>query len=347
MKDLIRKIRENRYFLGFIFLFAYAHSVQLRALSQGKIDLYSFTPEAAVASVVSACVLFLIIRKVMQWRGSPAVFGLREALRIFGLSLLLYFLVSHAFGLLVALAFDNVERNFNTGTLLTYSSGIIIDALIYGSFYLAYDYYRRNRKQQEEIALYHHALADSRISQLKTQLNPHFLFNNLNVLDQLIEEDKGRASDFLNEFADIYRYVLQATDRRVVSAEEELAFARKYFGLLRNKYGEAYSLTVEGEARGRMVPLSLQLLLENVFRHNTGTETRPVDIRIRLGEEITVSNTILRKRKPVTVSGRGLVNLKEQYRLLTGREPEIIEAEETFTVTLPPVPHDPSDTDRR
>lgn len=347
MKDLPRKIKENRYFLAFIFLFAYAHSVQLRALSQGGINLYTFTPEAAVASVISACVLFMIIRKVMQWRGSPALFGLREALRVFGLSLLLYFLVLHAFGLLIALAFDNVERNFNTGTLLNYSSTIIIDALIYGSFYLAYDYYRRNRKQQEEIAVYHHALADSRISQLKTQLNPHFLFNNLNVLDQLIEEDKGKASDFLNEFADIYRYVLQATDRRVVSAEEELAFARKYFSLLQSKYGQAYRLTVEGEARGRMMPLSLQLLLENVFRHNMGTETRPVDICIRLGEEVTVSNTVIRKRKPVMVSGRGLANLKEQYRLLTRRQPEVLETEETFTVILPYVPHDPSDTDRR
>lgn len=337
MNKIIRKLKENRYFLCFVFFFAYAHSVQLRSLSRNEINPYTFTPEAAVASLISACVLFLIIRKVMQWRGSSPVFGLREALSVFGFSVFLYFLVMHTFGLLIALAFDTVERNFNRETLFAYSFTIIMDALIYGSFFLAYDYHRRHRKQQQEIAIYHNALADSRISHLKTQLNPHFLFNNLNVLDQLIEEDKRKASDFLNEFADIYRHVLQATDSRLLSVEAELVFAQKYFRLLQHKYGNAYRLTVEGEENtgGMMVPLTLQLLLENAFRHNFGTEGQPVEIRIRLGKEISVSNNIIRKRQPVVVSGRGLTNLFEQYRLLAGREPEILKNESTFTITVP------------
>lgn len=337
MKKLLYKLKEHRYFLGFVFLFSYAHSVQVRLLSRGGITLYTFTPEGAVASLVSACVLFLIIRKVMQWRRSPAVFGLREALWGFGQSVLLYFLVMHAFGLLIALVFDNVERNFNRSTFLSYSFTIVMDALIYGSFYLAYDYHRRNRKHREEIAQYHDALAESRISHLKNQLNPHFLFNNLNILDQLIDEDKRRASDFLNEFADIYRYVLQASDHRLVGVEAELSFVEKYFGLIRHKYGSAYSLTIEQAENtvGQIVPLTLQLLVENAVRHNLGTEVRPVAITIRLEQKISVINPVMRKRNAGSVSGRALANLREQYSLLCGVEPEVIATENTFTVTIP------------
>jgi len=323
--------------LLFIFLFAYAHSVQLRSLSRGKIDLYTFTPEAAVASWVSACVLFLIIRRVMKTRRSPSVFDFREALVVFGVSVLLYVVVMHTFGLVVALAFDNVERNFNRVTFLNYSFTLVMDAFIYGSFYLAYDYHRKNRKHQEDIAQYHNALAESRIGQLKNQLNPHFLFNNLNVLDQLIDEDQHRASDFLNEFADIYRYVLQATDRRLVGVEAELSFVEKYFGLIRHKYGSAYRLKIEQaeNTAGQIVPLTLQLLVENAVRHNLGTEARPVEITIRLGEKITVANPVIRKRNPGTVSGRALANLREQYRLLCGEEPGVVATDDTFTVSVP------------
>lgn len=337
LKELQRILKEHRYFLWFIFFFAYAHSIQSRSLARGGINLYTFTPEAAVASWISACVLFLIIRKIMQWRRSFSVFSFHEALVVFGLSVLLYFLAMHAFGLVVALAFDTVERNFNRSTFFNYSFILILDAFIYGSFYLAYDYHRKNRKHREEIERYHHALAESRINHLKNQLNPHFLFNNLNVLDQLIEEDKHLASDFLNEFADIYRYVLQASDSRLVALNEELSFARKYFNLMEHKYGNAYRLTVTGEenATGKIVPLTLQLLLENAFRHNFGTESRPVEINVSFGAEIVVSNTIAGKRTPGTVSGRALTNLSEQYRLLAGSGPEIKKTEDTFTVTIP------------
>lgn len=347
MKNFLNALKQNRYFLWFIFLFSYVQSVQGRYLVRGKVDAYLFTPEAAVASWIGACILFLIIREVSRRRGSPEVFSFREALAVFSLSFLLYFLLVKGTGLVMALAFGTVERNFNRPVLISSTVSLLLDALIYGSFFITYDYYRKQKRRQEQIREYQQALAESRISHLKNQLNPHFLFNNLNVLDQLIEEDKRKASDFLNEFADIYRYVLQATDSRLVSVEAELSFARKYFGLLQHKYGSAYRLTMEGEenTHGRMVPLTLQLLLENAFRHNFGTEGQPVEITIRLGEEIAVSNTIIRKRNPGTVSGRALVNLREQYRLLSGSEPEIIETEDTFTVTVPRI-HDTSDIDR-
>lgn len=144
------------------------------------------------------------------------------------------------------------------------------------------------------------------------------MFNNLNVLDQLIQEDKQKASDFLNEFADIYRYVLQTSDKKLTTLNEELAFAEQYFRLTEHKFGKAYQLKIESENKtGYIVPLTLQLLIENAVEHNLGTEENPVFITIIISENICVSNNINLKRSVKSLQGRALENLTQQYKLLS------------------------------
>ena len=239
--------------------------------------------------------------------------------------------------LLVALAFDTVERNFNLNTLLNDSIGDLLNAFIYGSFFLAYYYFTKNQKNQKQLFLSNEALSESKINQLKSQLSPHFLFNNLNVLDQLIEEDKHKASDFLYEFSEIYRYVLQASDKKLVSVEDEFSFAENYFRLMQHKYGPAYQLDIvrKGKISGYIVPLTLQLLLENAIQHNLGTESNPVLITIAIEDQLRVSNNTIEKRTLKTPSGKALVNLKEQYRLLSRQEITIDHSKSRFAVTLP------------
>ena len=211
-----------------------------------------------------------------------------------------------------------------------------MDAFIYGSFFLAYYYYRKYKKNQVEIANYNQALAETKINQLKAQLNPHFLFNNLNVLDQLIEEDKYQASEFLNEFAEIYRYVLQVSDQKIISIGEELAFVQKYFNLMKHKYRDAYVLEIESETlHGNIVPLTLQLLLENALQHNLGKKSAPITIRISIANAVTVSNNSIPKLHTKATSGRALTNLKEQYGLLSKSPVEIIRSETSFSVSVP------------
>lgn len=176
---------------------------------------------------------------------------LSEIIKIFGASLFLYLLTINALSLSIALIFDKFEKNFNQASIINGTTADFMDAFIYGSFFLAYYYYRKNQKNQREIARYNQAISESRINQLKTQLNPHFLFNNLNVLDQLIEEDKHKASGFLNEFADIYRYVLQASDKKTVPIDEELSFAENYFHLIQHKYENTYRLQVAQNEKER------------------------------------------------------------------------------------------------
>lgn len=336
MKNSIRKIHQNRYFLLFILLFAYVQSIYTRISVRQQINVYTFTPEAAFMSLVDAGILFLIILFFIRRKQKFDVLSGKTILKIFGLSLTAYMLVIQLIGFLIAFAFNKIEQNFNQHTFTLSIFSDFLNAVIYGSFFLTYYYYNSNKKHQQKLAIYNEALAESRINQLKTQLNPHFLFNNLNVLDQLIEEDKHKASDFLNEFAEIYRYVLYASDKELVSINEDLDFARQYFKLIQHKYGNAYQLNIESKnTNGLIVPLTLQLLIENAVQHNLGTLDNPIRISININETISVLNNIHLKRTTKPVSGRALKNLKEQYGLLSQKPIEIHQSDNEFSVVFP------------
>ena len=332
----IDRIARHRYFLLFILLFAYVESIYMRMAVRREINAYTFTPEAALVISGQAAILFAIIRYFIRKWEKPATFSLGSLLKVAGLSLITYLFLMKLLGLIVALLFNRVEQNFDRQTFILSLFSDLLDGFIYGSFYLAYSYYNRSREQQRKEASYRQLLSESNIQQLKAQLNPHFLFNNLNVLDQLIEEDQQKASSFLNKFADIYRFVLQASDKKLVSLKDELDFARQYVSLMQYKYPDSYQVQIDQDrVYGYIVPLALQLLIENVFQHNLGTAGNPVVVRIQVAEDILVSNNINRKRSCKTTSGRALKNLQEQYRLLTNEPVVISSTAEIFSVRIP------------
>lgn len=335
MKNIIFKIYQNRYFLLFILLFAYVQSIYTRISVRQKINAYTFTPEAAIGSLCAASLLFLVILFfIRKWHRSD-VFSNGVMLKIFASSLIVYVLIMQLSSFIIAFTFNTIERNFNQHTLFLSLFSDFLYGFIYGSFFLVYYYYRTNKKHHQQLANYNQALAESRINHLKTQLNPHFLFNNLNILDQLIEEDKHKASDFLNEFAEIYRYVLQASDIKFISIHSELDFAEQYFKLIRHKYGNAYELNIENKnTNGFIIPLTLQLLIENAVKHNLGTAKNQIVINIHINEKILVSNNTNLKRNNKT-SGKALSNLKEQYKLLTREPMKIQQNENLFIVAIP------------
>ncbi|NOT94236.1 sensor histidine kinase [Ferruginibacter sp.] len=335
MKRLLNKIRQNGYFFLFILLFAYIQSIYSRILIRGDLNIYIFTPEAAFAKLIEVYILFLVFAFFIRYWQESEIFTVKEMVKIFGTSIIVYLVIIQIIGLLISVIFGNIQNNFNWETVSLSSLTHLLDGFIYGSFILAYYYFHKNKKHQEQSALYNQALSESRINQLKTQLNPHFLFNNLNVLDQLIEEDKYKASEFLNEFADIYRYVLQASDRKLVPVCEELAFAERYFKLIQHKYGIAYQLKIERSGNGYIVPLTMQLLIENAVQHNLGSTGNPVLITIEVTNSIYVSNSFIPKRNSKLTSGRALQNIIEQYKLLTHKPIEIHKSDNEFSIVIP------------
>ncbi|GGE90798.1 hypothetical protein SAMN05443634_10995 [Chishuiella changwenlii] len=339
MRNIITYISQNRYFLLFILLFAYVESIYTRLIVRQTLNIYIFTPEAAISSLFNAIILFLVLQFfIKKWQKSDVI-RTKELFKIFSISIVLYIIIMYVTGYTISFLFNTVERNFNRHTISVSFLSNIINGFIYGSFFLAYYYYHQNKQQQLKLINYNRALSESKINQLKSQLNPHFLFNNLNILDQLIEEDKQVASDFLNEFAEIYRYVLQGLDRKTILIEEEIEFAQQYFKLMQHKYGNAYLLNIENKLTNNLVyivPLTLQLLIENAIKHNLGTLQNPVYISVEITDNgIEIKNNKILKQYTKTSSGKGINNLVEQYKILTENSITIENSDELFTIKIP------------
>ncbi|MDQ2772751.1 MAG: histidine kinase [Bacteroidota bacterium] len=186
--------------------------------------------------------------------------------------------------------------------------------------------------------------AVARLDSLRRQVDPHFLFNSLNALTSLVEEqDPARAVRFIRQLAQVYRYVLDSESRELVPLAEELAFAESYLYLQQTRLGDA--LTVEMDLPPAAVapysvpPLALQLLLENVLKHNAAYQADPLRLHVALdpaAHTLTVRNTRRPRRlAPGESSGRGLANLAARYAFLTDKPLMAGEEGGEFVVTLP------------
>jgi sensor histidine kinase YesM len=179
----------------------------------------------------------------------------------------------------------------------------------------------------------------SQYQSLKDQLNPHFLFNSLNALSNLVYEDADKSAAFIQKLSKIYRYVLEVQQEELVDLERELEFARNYLELQKIRFEENLSFKIDvPECRGCFLPpLSLQLLLENAIKHNIASQDNPLFIHIlQRGDELWVINTFQPKtsqNEPST--GVGLANILSRYLLLSDRKPEIIRTADEFLVRLP------------
>jgi sensor histidine kinase YesM len=181
--------------------------------------------------------------------------------------------------------------------------------------------------------------ANAKFETLKNQIDPHFLFNSLNVLSSLIEENPENAQRFTTSLSKIYRYVLEQKDKELVSVEEELSFAKTYMNLLKMRFENSlfYELpetTINPDAK--VVPLSLQLLLENTVKHNVVSEQRPLHIRIYVeGDYLAIQNDFQKKEVIQSRQGVGLQNIVDRYGIITNRKVLIEQNEKTFTVKIP------------
>ncbi len=173
---------------------------------------------------------------------------------------------------------------------------------------------------------------------LKDQLNPHFLFNSLNVLSNLVYEDADQANAFIEKLSKIYRYVLDVQYEEVVDLEKELAFAGNFLELQKLRFGEklAYEIEVKDENRYTIPPLTLQLLLENAIKHNIATRSNPLVLRIYAdGENLVVENNLQKRESHTPESGIGLTNIHQRYKYLTNKEVVVSETEDKFLVEVP------------
>lgn len=185
------------------------------------------------------------------------------------------------------------------------------------------------------------ARAQAQLDALRNQIDPHFLFNSLNTLSHLIDTDPARARVYNETLARVYRYILAQRRSDLVRLADELAFVRDYVHLLKLRFGEALQVEIvdeEGLSSTRLVvPVSLQLLVENAVKHTVFDDDRPLHVEIAIGaRSIIVSNS--RRPKPVPTSSRiGLRNLDERHRLVVGGGVTITCDDTSFKVEVPTV----------
>ena len=181
--------------------------------------------------------------------------------------------------------------------------------------------------------------ANAQFESLKNQLDPHFLFNSLNVLSSLIDENPRQAQKFTASMSKIYRYVLEQKDKELVTVEDELEFAKTYCELLKTRFEDSvdFVFDVKKEDYKRfVVPLSLQLLLENCIKHNFATSSKPLIIRIYSeNDTLCIVNNLQVREQIKESSGIGLANIVQRYSLLTKKNVFIEKSEDYFKVKLP------------
>src|SRR6218665_3799273 len=189
--------------------------------------------------------------------------------------------------------------------------------------------------QQKIIA----GTANAQFESLKNQIDPHFLFNSLNVLSSLIEENPDNAQRFTTSLSKIYRYVLEQKDKELVSVEDELSFAKTYMNLLKMRFENSLTYDVPMDfdnPDAKVVPLSLQLLLENTIKHNVVSEKKPLNIKIYIENNyLIVENNLQKKEVLQDRRGVGLQNIVNRYGLISERKVLIEENETTFKVKIP------------
>ena len=180
----------------------------------------------------------------------------------------------------------------------------------------------------------------SELENLKTQVNPHFLFNSINSLSSLIGEDPDKAEKFLSEMSKVYRYLLQNNDQELTPLCVELEFINSYYHLLKTRYEDGILMEVfiaKKYHQHLLPPLTLQMLIENAVKHNAILEKSPLRIKIIVNEneQLIVQNNIQKKTTAIESNKIGLKNIKAKYKLLNQEEVLVEENNNCFTVTIP------------
>jgi sensor histidine kinase YesM len=218
------------------------------------------------------------------------------------------------------------------GWLLGATIGILIGTLVF--FYAQWQEALKNEQKLREEKL------RFQYETIRNQVNPHFLFNSLNTLSSLINGNQP-AENFINQLSSIYRYVLENHNAEMVSLESEIEFMKDYFSLQKIRYEEKVELDILPIEMNkyRILPVSLQILIENALKHNSATRDNPLRITISQEDDyIVVRNNLQKKLNIEDSPGTGLRNLSERLRLITHKEMKVIETKDEFIVKIPLIP---------
>ncbi len=286
-------------------------------------------------------ILFLVFPLISSFINSKRVSGINPILKIalevslvIFTSLILISLLNYGPLFLIYSDLQPTGDRLRTGYLVT-----TIFALF---FYYFVEREQHKKKLQAEMlrsAQIQKENFQAQLQNLKNQVNPHFLFNSLNVLGSLIRKDQDQAIEFTRKLSDLYRSFLDTSKEPLIPLEKEVEIMKSYIYLLKTRFGESIEFHLDipsDKEEFYLPPGSLQMLIENAIKHNGGTRKNPLLIHIiRAGDIVEVKNRLQSRREKMKSTKTGLKNIESRYRFLTNRLPEFTRTKDEFIAKLP------------
>lgn len=216
--------------------------------------------------------------------------------------------------------------------------GVLISIIIL-TIEIGTQFFGNWKRSLVEIEKYKTENLQAQLQNLKDQLNPHFLFNNLSVLSSLVYIDQDKAVGFINQLSKVYRYLLDNRNCELVTLDSELTFIQSYTYLIQIRFDKNISFDIDlpkEKMHLMLPPLSLQMLIENAIKHNEISNEMPLRILVKMsGDMVEVSNNLQLRTTTEPSSKTGLQNIKDRYKFFTTQEVEVIETTNSFIVKIP------------
>lgn len=332
-------------FLIFIAVLLQAGVVVSKHL-QGLYDIYSPSEliiiliSRFIAGIISSLVIAAPLIYLINYLNIYFPWGRKTAARIFIeisivvatsflITFILFFIVQR-----LSCSLIGVDLSFFKSAV-TYS----VTNIIFISCLEGYMFYNENKRATLEEAVLRDEIAHIRLDILKSQINQHFMFNSLNVLSGLLKRDPEKALLFIEEFSNIYRYVLETIEQSLTSLDKELSFIKSYLYLQQIRYGDClkYSENISEKQFSRLLPpLSLQVIFENAIKHNIVNEDNPLLIEIEShNNELVIKNNFQPKISKFTSTGLGQKNIKRRYSIICNETPRFYIEDGYYTARLP------------
>lgn len=326
-------------FLLQLIIITYNHLTGFNEISSW-VDLLAGLGFGTFFTFLTAIILALLDLAFINFLNEKLPWNLRAAPRI--ISDVVFASIPGAFiGILLTLFVNYISPYTEelTGVIISNALITTVVNIIMMISLEAYWFFTRERIWLERASYLEQENNSIRYEVLKNQLNPHFLFNSLNVLSSLVNRDNQAAQEFIDAFAMIYRYILESIDKKLVTVKEEIAFSRSFLYLQEVRFdkGFHFSASITADTMEKMLPpLSVQLLLENVFKHNIVSAEAPVEISIYSEPGfLVVKNSLKPKSKAGNSTGIGLKNLSRRYAIITRNEPQFIISEDSYIAKIP------------
>ena len=213
--------------------------------------------------------------------------------------------------------------------------------LFLNTIHVIFLYRNQLEQSRQQLESYKRISSQAQLQSLRNQVNPHFLFNNLSVLSALIPQDASASVEFVKQFSNVYRYILKSDENELITLRDELDFIQSYLYLLKTRFETGLNVEVDvsdGCMSAYILPVSLQMLVENAVKHNIVSKTKPLHIEIFCldNESITVKNNLQKKTIETEESTKlGLTNIAKRYTFLGHHGVVVERTTHSFSVTIP------------